>query len=112
MIKFSKDLLKIDPEQEVARCSESIRSIMRNKLKRRGLIVALSGGIDSSVTAALAVKGLGPSKVFGLEMPELHSAPDTLSLSSMVAKHLDIQTIHEDISGILEAFGCYKKYDA
>ncbi|MCP3930653.1 MAG: NAD(+) synthase, partial [Bacteroidetes bacterium] len=69
MIKFSKDLLKIDPEQEVARCSESIRSIMRNKLKRRGLIVALSGGIDSSVTAALAVKALGSSKVFGLEMP-------------------------------------------
>jgi NAD+ synthase len=112
MIKFSKDLLKIDPEQEASRCAETIRSIMRNKLKRRGLVVALSGGIDSSVTAALAVKALGFSKVFGLEMPERHSAPDTLSLSSMVARHLNIQTIHEDISGILEAFGCYQRYDA
>ncbi|MCP3930156.1 MAG: NAD(+) synthase, partial [Bacteroidetes bacterium] len=112
MTKFSKDILKIDLEQEILRITETIRAIMRNKLKRRGLVVALSGGIDSSVTAALAVKALGPSKVFGLEMPERHSAPDTLSLSSMVARHLDIQTIHEDISGILEALGCYKKYDA
>ena len=112
MIKFSKDLLKIDPEKETLRCAETIRAIMRNKLKRRGLVVALSGGIDSSVTAALAVKALGASRVFGLEMPERHSAPDTLSLSSMVAKHLGIKTVHEDISVILEAFGFYQRYDS
>ncbi len=112
MIKFSKDLLKIDSEKEISRCSQVIRAIMRNKLKRRGLVVGLSGGIDSSVTAALAVKALGASRVFGLEMPERHSSPDTLSLSSMVAKRLDIQTVHEDISGILEAFGCYRRYDS
>ncbi len=112
MIKFSKDLLKIDSEKEILRCSQAIRAIMRNKLKRRGLVVGLSGGIDSSVTAALAVKALGASRVFGLEMPERHSAPDTLSLSSMVAQRLDIQTVHEDISGILEAFGCYRRYDS
>ncbi len=112
MNKFSKDLLEIDPEQETLRTTETIRAIMRNTLKRRGLIVALSGGIDSSVTAALAVKALGPSKVFGLEMPERHSAPDTLSLSSLIAKHLGIKTVHEDISGILEAFGFYKRYDS
>ncbi|MCP3930655.1 MAG: NAD(+) synthase, partial [Bacteroidetes bacterium] len=112
MRKFSKDVLEIDLEQETLRIAETIRTILRNKLKRRGLVVALSGGIDSSVTAALAVKALGASKVFGLEMPERHSAPDTLSLSSMVASHLGIKAIHEDISGILEAFGCYRRYDS
>jgi NAD+ synthase len=112
MINFSKDLLNIDPEQEVIRITDTIRTTLRNKLKRRGLVVALSGGIDSSVTAALAVKALGIAKVFGLEMPERHSAPDTLSLSSLVANHLGIKTVHEDISGILEAFGCYSRYDA
>ena len=112
MKKFSKDLLNIDLDQETTRIAETIRAIMRNKLKRRGLVVALSGGIDSSVTAGLAVKALGPSKVFGLEMPERHSASDTLSLSSLVARHLDIQTVHEDISGILEAAGFYRRYDS
>ncbi|MBS3758365.1 MAG: NAD(+) synthase [Desulfobacterales bacterium] len=112
MTPFSKDLLNLDPEAEAARIAESIRSIMRNDLKRRGLVVALSGGIDSSVTAALAVKALGESRVFGLEMPERHSAAETLSLSGMVARHLNIQTAHEDISGMLEAFGFYRRYDA
>lgn len=112
MQPFSKDLLALDPEQEIARICEKIRSLMRNEIKRRGLIVALSGGIDSSVTAALCVKAVGASRVFGLEMPERHSAEETLSLSGKVANHLGIQTAHEDISGILEAFGFYRRYDA
>ncbi|MDY6903889.1 MAG: NAD(+) synthase [Thermodesulfobacteriota bacterium] len=111
MKPFSKDLLVLNPEQEATRICDRIRSLMRNEIKRRGLIVALSGGIDSSVTAALAVKAVGASKVFGLEMPERHSAEETLSLSSKVAGHLGIQTAHEDISGILEAFGFYRRYD-
>lgn len=112
MTPFTKDLLKLDPERETARIAIAIRSIMRRDLKRRGLVVALSGGIDSSVTAALAVQALGASKVFGLEMPERHSASETLTLSGKVARHLGIQTAHEDISGILEAFGFYRRYDA
>jgi len=111
-MRFSKDLLQLDPAQETARIAGAVRSIMRQDLKRRGLVVALSGGIDSSVTAALAVEALGASRVFGLEMPEQHSAPETLSLSGMVAQKLGIQTVHEDISGILEAFGFYRRYDA
>ena len=112
MKPFSSDLLVLDPEQETARICQAIRSLMRHDLKRRGLVVALSGGIDSSVTAALAVAALGGERVFGLEMPERQSAEETLSLSSKVASHLGIQTVHEDISGILEAFGFYRRYDA
>jgi NAD+ synthase len=112
MQEFSSDALRINPEEEARRISEGIRSILRNVLKRRGLVVALSGGIDSSVTAALAVHAIGPSRVFGLEMPERHSAPDTLSLSTLVADHYGIKTAHEDISGILEALGFYARYDA
>jgi len=111
MTSFSKDLLKLDPEKETARIADAIRSIMRQDLKRRGLVVALSGGIDSSVTAALAVQALGASKVFGLEMPERHSDADTLTLSSLVAKHYGIDTAHEDISGILESLRFYQRYD-
>ncbi|MFO7840025.1 MAG: NAD(+) synthase [Desulfosalsimonadaceae bacterium] len=112
MKKLSKNLLKIDPEPEAERIADAIRSQMKHRIKRRGLVVALSGGIDSSVTAALAVKALGASRVFGLEMPERHSAPETLSLSGMVAQNFGIQTAHEDISGILAAYGFYRRYDA
>jgi NAD+ synthase len=112
MAKFSKELLNIDPEQEITRITDGIRAIMRQQLKKRGLVVAISGGIDSSVTAALAVKALGSSKVLGLEMPERQSASETLALSSMLARHLGIPSVYEDISGILEAFGFYRRYNS
>jgi len=108
---FTRDALKLDPEQETAHIVDAIRSIMRNHLKRRGLVVGISGGIDSSVTAALAVRALGAQRVFGLEMPERHSAPETLTLSSLVVRHLGIGSTVEDISPILESLGFYRRYD-
>ncbi len=108
---FPKDALDIDPAQEVERTSQQILDLMAKQLKRRGLVVGISGGIDSSVTAALAVRALGPKRVVALEMPERHSADETLELSGLVAKHLGIEAIHEDISGILESLGFYRRYN-
>ncbi len=108
---FSKNLLEIDLDQEVQKITTQIRTILTKQLKRRGLVVALSGGIDSSTCLALAVKALGPSKVFGLLMPERHSSDDTLDLSTSVADTFDVERSHENISGILEAVGFYDKYD-
>lgn len=108
---FSAECLKIDAEQEVERISSRMRDAFRNQLKRRGLVIGLSGGIDSSVTAALAVKALGPERVYGLEMPERHSAEETVSLSRSVIDHLGIQSQRIDISPILESVGSYRAYD-
>ncbi len=108
---FSYDSLTIDAEQETEDICKRIREGLKNKLKRRGLVVGLSGGIDSSVTAALAVKALGPDRVFGLEMPERHSAEETTSLSRSVIDHLGIQSQRIDISPILESIGFYRLYD-
>ncbi len=109
--QFSKDVLIIDSEKEVEKITKQLRSFLTNQLKRRGLIVALSGGIDSSVTTALSVKALGPERVLALLMPERHSSADTLDLSSIVADHFGVEKIHEDISGILESVGFYNRYD-
>ncbi len=109
---FSKEALRLDPEKEAARICGSLREIMLTQLKKRGVVIGLSGGIDSSVTAALAVKALGGERVLGLEMPERHSAEETLRFSGMAADSLGIRTIREDISGILEAVDFYKRYDA
>ncbi|MFW6053140.1 MAG: NAD(+) synthase [Desulfosalsimonas sp.] len=112
MKNFLEQLLRINPEQTVENIIKFMRYAVKHRIRRRGLVVALSGGIDSSVTAALAVRALGESRVFGLEMPERHSAPETLSLSGLVANHFNIQTAKEDISDILDAYGFYQRYDA
>jgi len=108
---FSPEILHINAEQEVTRIVDRILHLMKNKLKRRGLVVGLSGGIDSSVTCALAVKALGPGRVFGLHMPERDSSEETLSMSRMVSGHFKVNSAYENISGILEALNFYKRYD-
>jgi NAD+ synthase len=109
--QFSPDVLVIDLEKEAERIASQIRDCMKNQLKRRGLVLGLSGGIDSSVTAALAVKALGKERVFGLEMPERHSAEETVSLSRSVIDCLGIESQRIDLSPILEALCFYRKYD-
>lgn len=108
---LSAEWMKLDCERETARIAERLRHILSRDLKRRGMVVGLSGGIDSSVTAALAVKALGRERVFGLLMPERHSGPETASLSRSVAESLGIEYLFEDISGILESVGFYRRYD-
>ena len=110
-VSFSSKNLLIDTKRETARIVDRLRYLMRNKLKRRGLIVGLSGGIDSSVTCALAAKAFGPKKVFGLHMPERDSSEETLSMSRMVSSHFGIESAHEDITGILEALKFYTRYN-
>ena len=108
---FSKDVLKLDPEKEVQKITTRMREIMAKDLKRRGAVLGLSGGIDSSVTAALCVRAFGPKRVVGILMPERHSADESLELGHMVAEHLGIEAIEEDITQILEALGFYRRYD-
>lgn len=110
-IPFSKGLLDIDSEKETNKVVAQIRQTLGKQLKRRGLVVALSGGIDSSTCLGLAVKAIGPERVFTLLMPERHSSEETLSLSTTVADAFKVDRKHEDISGILEALGFYERYD-
>lgn len=103
--------MAIDCEFEAGRISECIRRYILSRFKKKGLVVALSGGIDSSVVGALAVRALGANRVLGILMPERDSSPDTLEFSSLIAQHLGINTVHEDITPILEAAGCYRRRD-
>jgi NAD+ synthase len=105
-------LWNLDCQKEAERICSAIRETVQQRFKKKGLIVALSGGIDSSTVAALAVRALGPKRVLGLLMPEQDSSADTLALSRQIAQHLGIEAIHEDISEILDAVGCYRRRDA
>jgi NAD+ synthase len=68
-MEFHKDILNLDSKSEVERICEFIRQELRD-MKRDGVVVGLSGGIDSALSAALCVKALGKEKVFGLILPE------------------------------------------
>ena len=105
------NILDINPEQEVEAICSEIRNLLRTKLKKRGLIIAISGGVDSGVCAALCVKALGKNKVFGLLLPETDSSPESLTRGKLLAEHLGIQYVTEDIAPTLEAIGCYKWRD-
>jgi len=108
---ITPDVLNLDPKKEADKITATIRKLLSKQLKRRGLVVGLSGGIDSSVTLALSVTAIGAERVLALLMPERHSADETLELSTMVADHFKVKKIHENISGILKAVGFYEKYD-
>jgi NAD+ synthase len=110
--EFSKDVLIIENiEAEVDRITYKLRSDMQKVLKRRGAIIGISGGVDSAVTSALAVKAFGEDKVLGIILPERDSSKDSKILALELADKLGVQTIEEDITPALEGFGCYKRRD-
>lgn len=103
--------LKIDLEAEADRIASRLREILSQNLRRRGFVVAMSGGIDSSVSAALAVRAVGPKKVFGLLLPERDSSSQSRQRGEQLALHLGIAYAVEDIAPALEAIGCYQMRD-
>lgn len=104
-------ILEIDFEKEAERISSKMREILSKKLHRRGYVIAMSGGIDSSVCAALAVKALGSKKVFGLLMPEQDSSQTSGDLGALLADHLGIEYTVNNIAPTLNAIGCYNWRD-
>ncbi len=105
---FSKDDLKLDCAREADRIGDAIRHLLR-ETRRKGVVLGLSGGIDSSVTAALAVHALGPERVFGIFMPEADSEPESLALGRLLSDHLGIRSTLEDIGPALAALKCYER---
>lgn len=110
-MKLSSSVLDLDCAAEVARISSRMVDILAKDQRRRGVIVALSGGVDSSVCAALAMRALGPKRVYGLVLPEKDSKPSSKELAQRVAGQLGISYSIEDIAPTLEAIGCYRWRD-
>ncbi|CAN7329772.1 NAD(+) synthase [Pseudoxanthomonas sp. LjRoot168] len=104
-------VLAMDLEAEAERIADWMRDAVRG-MRRRGLVVAMSGGIDSSVCAALAVRAVGADRVFGLLLPERDSSSRSTELGRQLATHLGIQADMHDIAPALQAIGCYAEQEA
>ena len=107
----SADVLRLDCAAAAAAIEGKIREQVLGTLRRRGAVVGLSGGIDSSVVATLCARALGQGRVVGLLMPERDSSCDSLRLGRLVADHLGIDVVLEDIAPTLAAAGCYVRQD-
>ena len=110
-LPFSARTLDIDAEAETARIVAALRAQLRGAVRKRGLVLGLSGGIDSSVCAALAARAVGPQNVFSLFMPENDSDPESLRLGRLVADTFGLGGAVENIGPVLEAMGCYTRRD-
>jgi NAD+ synthase len=108
---FSWKVLQIDAEAVAQEIEEATRNIVFHRLRRRGAVVGLSGGIDSSVTAALCARALGRDRVVGLFMPENESSEASLRLGRLLTETLGIASVVEDVGPALSALGCYRRRD-
>ncbi|GAU85321.1 NAD(+) synthase [Bosea sp. BIWAKO-01] len=110
LLAFSAATLTIDNTAETERIVAELRGQLRG-MRKRGLVLGLSGGIDSSVSVALAVRAVGAKNVFCLFMPENDSDPESLRLGRLVAYTFGIEAAVEDIGPTLQAMGCYERRD-
>jgi len=110
-MKLTPSVLEIDCATEVERITKRMIEIVAGEQRRRGVIIALSGGVDSSVSGALAVHAFGSKKVFGLMLPERDSKSSSKDLGQRVAEQFGIAHAVENIGPTLEAIGCYRWRD-
>jgi len=109
---FSPELLKIqDVEGLVNQIASKIRTDIFTICRKTGAVIGISGGIDSSVCLALAVKALGPEKVIGIMLPEKDSSSDSRDYALKLAEKFSVEAIEESITDALDGFNCYKRRD-
>ncbi len=108
---LTRDVLRLDPDAALAEIVASLEDAVLRRLRKRGVVVAVSGGVDSSVAAALCVRALGPERVLALLLPEAESSEESARLGMLLVEHLGVEAVTEDITAILEAAGCYRRRD-
>jgi NAD+ synthase len=111
-MEFTKNVLAIDAEAVSARLVEFIRDRVKNYFHRKGIVIGLSGGVDSAVAAALSVRAVGRERVHSLLLPERDSNPVSREYGALCAKTLGITCDEVPITPMVEAFGVYSKRDA
>jgi NAD+ synthase len=105
---FSRDILALDAGKESRRIAERVRAQVFHVLHRRGVVVAVSGGLDSATCAALSALAVGKDHVLALLLPDRHSSPVSTRLGHELANALGIEVLTQDISHLLEAAGCFR----
>ena len=110
-MKFTMDSIYLDPKMETERLISELKESVALKLKKRGAVVGVSGGIDSSLVLALCAKTFGPEKVLAIMMPERDSSPESKTFAESLCDKFKVPHILEDITDAVNGFGCYRRRD-
>ncbi|MCP3874563.1 MAG: NAD(+) synthase [Desulfobacteraceae bacterium] len=110
-MEFNLDVLKIDPAQHLEKLTKFIVDQMNAVFRRKGIIVGLSGGIDSACIASVAVHAIGKEKVIGLVLPESESNPISSEYAIKHAQVLDIEHRQINITPTVDSIVQYKWRD-
>jgi NAD+ synthase len=110
-MKFHRNILKLDPQAETDRIVEHLRRDVLENLRCQGGVLGVSGGVDSAVCLALAVRALGPERLVALLLPEMESSGESALLARLVCRQFGVTPIAEDVTGPLLGFGCYRRRD-
>jgi len=109
IMDLNSESLKIqNPEFVVNELIDFVKDQVLNKFRKKGIVIGLSGGIDSSLMAALSTKALGKDRVFGLMMPEKESNPNSEKLAKKIAENFEIFTKKINMTPIFDSYGLYK----
>ena len=109
---FSKDIIHIENIEQVCNdIIDKLKTDVTKKLQRRGALIGISGGIDSSVCLALSAKAFGSKNVLAIMLPEQDSSDDSRQLAEKLATKFGVSTLLEDITQALNGFGCYERRD-
>jgi len=104
---FHKDILKIDPAAETKQIVDFMADQVGKRYRRRGIVLGLSGGVDSAVMAAIAVAAVGKENVVGLILPEKESNPISNQYAGQHAESLGIEYREVDITPTVDSVGSY-----
>ena len=110
-MQFTRNVLALNPAEETERIVQSLRRNVLNILHRRGAVVGISGGVDSSVVLALCARAFGPDKVVAIMMPDRDSDAESEPLARSLARRFEVEPVLEDVTPALEGFGCYRRRD-
>ncbi|HYG62110.1 MAG TPA: NAD+ synthase [Thermoanaerobaculia bacterium] len=105
MIRREQVAARLELNAELA--SAVLTSFIRDAVETSrtdGVVIGLSGGVDSSLAAALAVRALGPERVHGFLLPYRTSSPESVADAHAVAGHLGVPHREIDISPMVDAY--------
>jgi NAD+ synthase len=108
---IKKEMLRNCEDLKV-KLSLFIKETVRDQFKKDGIVIGVSGGVDSAVVTALAVDALGSDRVYGLILPEKESSPSSRELGIDLCKALNIRYEEVPITPMLESFTIYTKKEA
>jgi len=107
-LQFSKDILKLNCASESVRLEKFIRKQVYDNFRKKGIVIGISGGIDSALIAALSTKAIGAENVLGLLLPEKESNPVSTQYAETLLAQLRIPKEIVEITSILENFDVYR----